>query len=211
MSISKQLSQPFHTDKISFRPGATTKDKSKAIALAYIDARDVMERLDDVIGCVHWGCQYPFVGCCEISVRLADGDVTTKANCAGESAIEAEKGQASDAFKRAAVLWGIGRYLYEGPTNWYELDQYKKFTPDAMKNIKADFSRFTMEYFIDKDVLAAISSSLHEAIMNDNLEVASEIWFDLTEIEQTVMWKAETKGGYFTEQTKTIIRSLKPE
>lgn len=120
----KELSKPFPPEQISWRVGARTKDKSKGIALAYLDARDVMERLDSVVGAENWQCRYPFTGCCEISIRDEHGQWITKANCAGETQVEAEKGQASDAFKRAAVLWGIGRYLYDLPNTWVELNEY---------------------------------------------------------------------------------------
>lgn len=123
MEALSELAKPFHPEQISWRVGARTKDKKKGIALAYIDARDVMERLDSVCGAENWQCRYPFFGCCEISVRIG-GEWITKANCAGETAVEAEKGQASDAFKRAAVLFGVGRYLYDLPNTWVELNEY---------------------------------------------------------------------------------------
>ena len=44
------LSGPFPATDISWRVGATSGDKTKGIALAYIDARDVMRRLDAVCG-----------------------------------------------------------------------------------------------------------------------------------------------------------------
>lgn len=51
------LIRPFEANKLSWRVGATSKDKTSAIALAYIDARDVMQRLDDVFG-LNWQCKY---------------------------------------------------------------------------------------------------------------------------------------------------------
>ena len=51
------LKRPFEPRYISWRCGATNKDKNKGIALAYIDARDVMRRLDDVFG-MWWQCRY---------------------------------------------------------------------------------------------------------------------------------------------------------
>jgi len=123
----KALAVPFEPNKISWRIGARTKDKSNGIALAYLDARDVMQRLDTVVGPENWQCRYPFSGCCEISI-LINNQWVTKSNCAGETDVEAEKGQASDAFKRAAVLWGIGRYLYDLPNTWVPLvNDGKKF------------------------------------------------------------------------------------
>jgi hypothetical protein len=116
----KDLAAPFAADKIHWRVGATTADKSKGIALAYIDARDVMERLDAVVGPENWQCEYPFEGCCRIGILCGDHWVW-KSNGAGETAVEGEKGRFSDAFKRAAVLWGVGRYLYDLPNVWVPL------------------------------------------------------------------------------------------
>lgn len=121
------LKEPFPARDIHWRVGATSKDKSKGIALAYLNARDVMKRLDDVAGMENWQTRYPFAGCCELSIKVGD-EWITKSNGAGETQVEGEKGQASDAFKRAAVLFGVGRYLYYLPTQWVELDQYRKIT-----------------------------------------------------------------------------------
>lgn len=52
-------------------------------------------------------------------------------NGAGETQVEGEKGKFSDAFKRAAVLWGVGRYLYYLPNTWCNLSNGKiKQTPN---------------------------------------------------------------------------------
>ena len=107
MDIEK-LSEPFPASAISWRIGSTNSDKTKAIPLAYIDARDVMERLDHVCGPQNWQCDYPFQGCCRIGIKI-DGEWVWKSNGAGETHVEAEKGQYSDAFKRAAVSW---RFTY---------------------------------------------------------------------------------------------------
>jgi hypothetical protein len=115
-----ELRAPFPIEKISWRVGATNGDKTQGIALAYIDARDVMERLDDVCGIGNWQSEYPYKGCCRIGIKI-DGEWVWKTNGAGETQVEADKGQYSDAFKRAGVLWGIGRYLYDTPNTWVEL------------------------------------------------------------------------------------------
>lgn len=125
--IMSALKRPFDPRQISWRVGATSKDKTKGIALAYLDARDVMRRLDDVFG-MDWQCRYTHADnktICEIGV-LIDGAWLWRAGGAGDTDIEAEKGAISDAFKRAAVLFGIGRYLYELPNTWVQIDEYKK-------------------------------------------------------------------------------------
>ncbi len=119
MTITEQLKQPFNPGVIHWRIGATTQDKSKGIALAYVSARDVMKRLDDVCG-DSWQVDYPFEGCCRIGIKI-DDEWVWRSNGAGETQVEGEKGRYSDAFKRAAVLWGIGRYLYYLPNEWVEL------------------------------------------------------------------------------------------
>lgn len=121
------LKKPFLPDLIEWRVGSTTKDKSKGMALAYIDARTVMQRLDEVCGPENWQCDYPHAAqktVCRIGIRIKD-EWVWKANGAGDSDIEAEKGALSDAFKRAAVLWGIGQYLYDLESPWVTLDTTK--------------------------------------------------------------------------------------
>jgi hypothetical protein len=120
----KELAAPFDPKRISWRVGSTTKDKSKGMALAYIDSRDVQDRLDAVCGAGGWQCRYPHAGqktVCEIGVKI-DGEWVWKADGAGDSDVEAEKGALSDAFKRAAVKWGVGRYLYDLDSPWVELE-----------------------------------------------------------------------------------------
>jgi len=114
------LRAPFPPDRVSWRLGSTNADKTKGMALAYIDARDVMDRLDSVIGPGAWQCSYPHANgktICSIGIKVGD-EWVWKADGAGDTDVEAEKGAISDAFKRAAVKWGIGRYLYELPSPW---------------------------------------------------------------------------------------------
>lgn len=123
MTILEQLSAPFDPDRVSWRVGATSGDKSKGLALAYIDARDVMQRLDEVAG-AEWQCTYPHAGTktvCSIGIKIKD-EWIWKSNGAGDSDVEAEKGALSDAFKRAGVMWGIGRYLYDVDSPWVQIE-----------------------------------------------------------------------------------------
>ena len=122
------LAAPFAPDDVKWRVGATTSNKTKGLALAYLDARAVMDRLDSVVGQPNWQATYSHAGSktvCELSIRCGE-EWITKSNGAGDSDIEGEKGALSDAFKRAAVLWGIGRYLYNLDSRWVELDQHGK-------------------------------------------------------------------------------------
>lgn len=144
--ISEKLAAPFPATAISWRVGSTNKDKTKGMALAYLDARDIMVRLDEVVGPENWQARYPFPGCCELGIRMG-GDWIWKANGAGQSDIEGEKGQYSGAFKRAAVLWGIGRYLYDLPSPWVELDQYKRITDEEQRGLTDRLERWQKARF----------------------------------------------------------------
>ena len=107
-SLEMALKRPFPEGKIRWRKGGGGAE------LAYITARDVMDRLDDVVGVANWQTKYSWIGdrmICELSVRI-DGEWITKSDGADDSNIEGAKGGISDALKRAAVLFGVGRYLY---------------------------------------------------------------------------------------------------
>jgi hypothetical protein len=86
--------------------------------LAYIDARQVMDLLDEVVGPENWQTDYKDLNgkiYCGIAIRTnqMENVWVWKWDMGTESEYEAEKGEASDAFKRAAVKWGIGRFLYD--------------------------------------------------------------------------------------------------
>jgi hypothetical protein len=119
----RQLKEPFDPRFIKWRVGATNKDKTKGIALAYIDSREVMKRLDDVCGMANWQAHYISVNdgfICELSIFVVDRWIT-KSNAAGNTKVEPIKGGASDALKRAAAVWGVGRYLYYLPNVWVNI------------------------------------------------------------------------------------------
>lgn len=119
--IFEQLRAPFPRDRIHWRAQSVTKDGKKAMALAYIDARDVRERLNAAVGPANWQCEHYECGGgrlgCRLSIRI-DGEWISKTDGAGETAVEAEKGAFSTALKRAGVAWGIGEYLYDMPAPW---------------------------------------------------------------------------------------------
>lgn len=131
--IFQRLAAPLPPNKVSWRVGQVTKkDPHKASALCYIDSRDVQDRLDEVLTPAGWSDSY----CetvkgrliCTISVKIGD-EWVSKSDGAGESDIEGEKGAISGAFKRAAVKWGIGRYLYDIPIQWVAINDFKQIEP----------------------------------------------------------------------------------
>lgn len=152
----QRLAAPFPPEAISWRVGSSNKKKrqretgdnnakaTKGQVLAYLDARDVMERLDAVCTPAGWANRYTHADrktICEIGVRTPEGEWVWKADGAGDSDIEAEKGALSDAFKRAAVRWGVGRYLYEVDSPWVDLDEREQIPADAKRRLAAMLSK----------------------------------------------------------------------
>ncbi len=137
LSIFERLAEPFVPEQVHWRVGPTNKkfwkegDKKRGQPLAYIDARDVMDRFDSVCGPNGWQDEYSAIGnatCCRIGVALHETDTDRnavwiwKSDGAGQTDMEGDKGQFSDAFKRAAVKFGVGRYLYDCNVPWIDLD-----------------------------------------------------------------------------------------
>lgn len=143
-----QLSAPFPTDAVSWRAQQLVSNNTKALALAYIDARDVMRRLDEVCGPENWEDAYVETAkgrlICTLKIRTAQGWVS-KSDGAGDTDVEGAKGGLSDAFKRAAVKWGIGRYLYETDTIFAPCEvntrgdksYWKAWKPEALRMFDA--------------------------------------------------------------------------
>lgn len=132
------LAAPFPPERISWRVGSMKKDKTAGMALAYLDARDVMNRLDEVCGPAGWQRRYPHAAAktvCEIGLKIGD-EWVWKGDGAGDSDIEAEKGALSDAFKRAAVSWGIGRYLYDIPSPWVAVNEWKQIEKSEYEKLE---------------------------------------------------------------------------
>ena len=108
-----ELARPIDKSEVKTRkgPGGT--------ALDYITSRTVMNRLDKNVGSANWRDEYtPLVGgavLCTLYLRVGI-EWVGKSDVGVPSKIEPEKGAHSDAFKRAAVKWGIGRELYEEGT-----------------------------------------------------------------------------------------------
>lgn len=93
-----------------------SKTKPKAQCVAYIDARDVMDLLDKAVGYENWKDEYLYVNnqwLCGLSIRTENGEWVTRWDTGTSGNFEAEKSAISDSFKRAAVKWGIGRFLYD--------------------------------------------------------------------------------------------------
>ena len=107
-------------DEIEVRVG--TVGEKGVTMLLYKNARVDMAILDETFGEFNWQCDYKELKgnmYCGIAVlNEAAGEWVWKWDCGTESFTEREKGEASDAFKRAGFKWGIGRELYTSPFIW---------------------------------------------------------------------------------------------
>jgi len=118
------LAAYFPPTEIRWRVGNVSKrdpDNPKGAALAYVDSRSFMDRLDAVLGPDLWHDEYkagPNGGIlCGLSIKI-NGEWVTKWDGADNTQFEGVKGGISDSFKRACVKWGIARYLYAFPMQW---------------------------------------------------------------------------------------------
>ncbi len=130
-SITDALSAPFEPREVRFKPQMVKNNK--ALAIAYVDVRLIQDRLDTVLGVENWQDDYEILPdgsvTCQLRVNLG-GQWITKMDVGSPSEQpdggDRLKAAFSDALKRAAVKFGIGRYLYRLPAQWVDYDPMKK-------------------------------------------------------------------------------------
>ena len=142
----ERLRDPFPADCIEWRIGQSGKTRDGrpwAKVLAYLTNRAIMDRLDDVCGPERWSNRFrPAPNdpkqeslLCGIGVHTADGWVW-KWDGANNTDFESVKGGISDSMKRAAVQWGIGRYLYGIGESWAECTEENMRGQDGWRYAK---------------------------------------------------------------------------
>lgn len=102
--------------------------------LLYKTARTDYQLLDETVGAENWQCLYQEIKgnlFCGIEIYCEGRGWVTKSNCGTESNMEAQKGEASDALKRAGFAWGIGRELYTAPFIWVMASKLKQLKKNA--------------------------------------------------------------------------------
>jgi hypothetical protein len=121
-------------NEVDVRIGQVAKDGSYLTCLLYKDARADMIILDETVGAENWEREhYECKGnlFCKVGINTNYGKENSipnwvyKSDCGTESNTEAEKGEASDSFKRACVNWGIGRELYTAPFIYIPINDEK--------------------------------------------------------------------------------------
>lgn len=128
-----RLGDPLSIDEIDFRVQSIMPNGESAIVLPYKNARVDMQRLDDAFTPLGWQREHFEIDgrlYCRIGVWNSEiSQWVWKSDVGVESNTEAEKGQASDAFKRAGFNWNIGRELYDWPVLFaklYDGDTYTR-------------------------------------------------------------------------------------
>ncbi len=143
MSLSKEileiLSRPFDPKDVEVKIQAVNRDRTRAQVVAYVDARTVLDRLDEAVGPGNWSDEYEVLtnGTDNEGRRLVEVKCTlfvlgVSKEDVGEG--DSLKAAFSDALKRAAVKFGVGRYLYRLPKVWADLDERGNIKdPEAVK------------------------------------------------------------------------------
>lgn len=210
-------------------------DKPWAMVLAYLTSRAVQQRLDDVCGPTNWQnrflCEPDQAISCGISIYDEEKkEWITKWDAADATDIEAIKGGRSGAMKRAAVHWGIGRYLYsldatfaecitEKPSQaekelwhshkdkttgqyfyWKEPTLPKWATPHSSPDVVAKHNEAVRTY------LKAILDIKEGIAEGDYMRVVS-IWAAIPEDDRKALWLAPSKGGVFSSAEIAAFKS----
>jgi hypothetical protein len=129
--VMSALAAPFPEAALHWKPQVVKGDK--ALGIPYLDARDVMDRLDAVLGVQGWQDSYQILPggsvVCTLRVRLG-GDWVQKMDVGAPSEqpdpADKLKAAVSDGLKRAAIKFGVGRYLYRVPPVWWDFDPQRK-------------------------------------------------------------------------------------
>ena len=126
--IAGELAAPFALELIALKPGATTQDKTRCLAMPYADLRAYEHRLDEAAGIENWSTSYQMTArgvVCALTIcgvtKSQIGDYP--ADASDENAATSAQAQA---FKRACSAFGLGRYLYDLAPLWCAYDGAKR-------------------------------------------------------------------------------------
>jgi len=170
MNTLEMLKMPFSSRELKWRKGQGGRQ------LAYIDARCAMKRLDDVMGIDGWQDSYKSLDgrtVCELSLKI-NGVWITKTDGAGDTNIEGEKGGLSDAFKRAAVKFGVGRYLYYIPKGVNAFDGLPDTFKPSTKRIHREELQTSLASIVNGIAADEDRSSVDESY--NELEPHEQMW-----------------------------------
>lgn len=130
-TLSERLQEPFEPSEVKWKPQAVKGNR--ALAIGYVDARVVQDRLDEVFGPEGWQDHYTVIanGSVVCTLKTFIGGFWIEKSDIGSQSDQPDEGDRlksafSDALKRASVKLGIGRYLYRLPSQWVDFDPVKK-------------------------------------------------------------------------------------
>jgi len=131
-AVHTKLCKPFARALIELKPGAITKDQSRALSMPFVDSRAYQTRLDRVVGPEGWSVEYRPLSDRAVLCRLTILGVTREdvgeCNASDENAATSAVAQS---FKRACSAFGLGRYLYNLPQIWAAYDAQKRQIVDV--------------------------------------------------------------------------------
>jgi hypothetical protein len=139
--VQMLLEMPFDPSLLSWKP--QTVKENRCYPVVYVDARDVMDRLNWVVGPGNWETKYiPMYDKqsvqCDLTVVFPSGKTVTRSDVGSFSEQpdmgDKVKSAYSDSLKRAAVQFGIGAYFYGIKSEWVNFDQQKKRIPEEEIN-----------------------------------------------------------------------------
>ena len=211
-------------DEIECRVGSISEGKGVSLFM-YKNARVDMQLLDEVVGAENWKRSHEVVNgnlFCTVSIRTSDGEWVSKQDVGTESLTDKEKGQASDAFKRACFNWGIGRELYTCPFIWVALsaDEWRAgfngkqqpktcFSVDAIEydearrvsylSVKDDKGKIRYTYGAPKEAIDYKMEAIDQVKRTKNREELEEIYNQYKDFKNDKDFIAACQ-----EQTKTF-------
>ena len=170
----------------------------KVNLLLYKNARVDMKILDELFTPMGWKRTHKLIGdrlYCQVEVWDAEKkEWICKEDVGVESNTEAEKGQASDSFKRACVNWGIGRELYTAPRISIELND-KEYTRDQQGKIRvwASFSVKSIDY--DTKTRTITSLEIQDRFGNVRFSMGGSVQQSQSEPSQAVKARRAAKAN----------------
>lgn len=193
--LMKKLAEPFAPEDIEWRIGRDGKKQDGTIwatALAYVTNRAIQNRLDEVFGMFGWRNEYrewkKESQICGLSAYDSEKkEWITKWDGADDTNFESTKGGLSDSMKRAAVHWGIGRYLYDLEENYVTISPTR--VPGCKYQAKNDKKNIEAYYWIPPELPAFAIPNRDEMIKTHlaeckTLEDCTILWDSLNRVEQ---------------------------
>ena len=205
-----------NADEIDVRIGTSKKNDNREIVgasyLLYKDARVDMTLLDEEVGAMNWQRKHEFKeGKLYCSVGIYDEDKEQwiwKEDVGTESMSEAEKGQASDSFKRACFNWGIGRELYTAPFIWINALPKEDLARVRMSVREIQYNGNEISKLIIVDNNGSVRYKYNANPKVDNKVISQELEREMKSLNMTVSMIATYLGKNENEVTIEEIKKL---